>query len=94
MIGTGVYGIVNFVATIPVVFIVDKVGRKPLLIIGATGCFICHMIVASLLAGYDNALPTEPGYAAVVFIFIFCVMSAISFSPIGWLLPSEAFPLR
>ncbi|EIM23001.1 sugar transporter [Wallemia mellicola] len=93
MIGTGVYGVVNFVATIPVVLIVDKIGRRPLLIIGAAGCLISHIIVASLLAGYDDSLPKDAGYAAVVFIFIFCVMSAISFSPIGWLLPSEAFPL-
>lgn len=93
MIGTGVYGIVNFVATIPVVLVVDKVGRRPLLIIGAAGCLVCHLIVASLLAGYNETLPQDAGYAAVVFIFLFCVFSAISFSPIGWLLPSEILPL-
>lgn len=45
LLATGVVGIVMFIATIPAVMYVDKLGRKPVLIVGALGMAICHFII-------------------------------------------------
>ena len=50
LLATGVVGIVMFIATIPSVLYIDRVGRKPILTIGAIGMATCHMIVAVIVA--------------------------------------------
>lgn len=95
LLGTGLYGIVNFLATIPAIFLIDRVGRKPLLMCGAAGCFISLIIVAGIVGKYDDQLATyvTPGRTAIAFIFIYDVNFSYSFAPIGWVLPSEIFPI-
>lgn len=48
LLATGVVGIVMFIATIPAVMYVDKLGRKPVLIVGAIGMATCHIIIVCL----------------------------------------------
>ncbi len=50
LLATGVVGIVMFIATIPSVLWVDRIGRKPILTIGAIGMATCHIIIAILVA--------------------------------------------
>ncbi len=46
LLATGVVGIVMFLATIPAVLWIDRLGRKPVLIVGAIGMATCHIIIA------------------------------------------------
>jgi len=45
--------------------IMDKVGRKPLMIFGIGGCLGCLIIEAAMVATYANPVPAEPNKAAL-----------------------------
>ena len=83
MLATGVVGIAMFLATIPAVMYVDKLGRKPVLVVGAIGMATCHIIVAVIDAKNENQWPTHQaaGWAAVVMIWLFVVHFGYSWGP-------------
>ena len=59
LLATGVYGIVNTLSTLPALFLIDKVGRRPLLLCGATGTFISLVIVGGIIGGYGERLVND-----------------------------------
>jgi MFS family permease len=93
LLATGVYGIVNTLSTLPALFLIDRLGRRPLLIAGATGCAICLFIVGGIVGGYGEGIRTHKaaGYAGMVFIYIYDINFSYSWAPIGWVYPSEIF---
>ncbi|KZP25298.1 general substrate transporter [Athelia psychrophila] len=95
LLATGVYGIVNTVSTLPAVVLLDKVGRRPLLMVGAAGCCSSLIVVGSLIAAFGSDWPAHPvaGHVAIAFVYIYDVNFSYSWAPIGWVLPSEIFPL-
>ncbi|KAJ6157515.1 hypothetical protein N7470_005107 [Penicillium chermesinum] len=95
LLATGVYGIVNCLSTLPALFFIDKVGRRPLLMAGATGTCISLVIVGGILGGYGDSLINNKsaGWAGIAFIYIYDINFSYSFAPIGWVLPSEIFNL-
>lgn len=95
LLATGVYGIVNTLSTLPAVFLIDKVGRRPLLMCGALGTFISLVIVGAIIGAYGSELTSHPSAAwtGIAFIYIYDVNFSYSFAPIGWVLPSEIFNL-
>ncbi|KAH8658116.1 D-xylose-proton symporter [Xylariales sp. PMI_506] len=95
LLATGVYGIINSLSTLPAVFLIDKVGRRTLLICGAIGTCISLVIVAGILGGYGSSLPSHPaaGWVGIAFIYFYDINFSYSFAPIGWVLPSEIFNL-
>lgn len=54
LLATGVVGIVMFIATIPAMLYIDKVGRKPVLALGALAMAFCHFGVAVIFAKNEN----------------------------------------
>ncbi|KAG4413657.1 hypothetical protein IFR04_013197 [Cadophora malorum] len=95
LLATGVYGIVNCLSTIPALLFIDRVGRRPLLMSGAAGTCISLVIVGAIIASYGSTLSDHKaaGWAGIAFIYIYDVNFSYSFAPIGWVLPSEIFPL-
>ncbi|KAK2595639.1 hypothetical protein QQS21_006610 [Conoideocrella luteorostrata] len=95
LLATGVYGIVNTLSTLPAVFLIDKVGRRPLLMCGAFGTFVSLVIVGAIIGVYGSELQTHKAAAwtGIAFIYIYDVNFSYSFAPIGWVLPSEIFNL-
>lgn len=79
-------GTTSLIFTIVAMFIVDKSGRKPLMLTGAGGLAIVYVIIA---AGYY--------FEVKGFFMVFWVVTAISIygltlAPITWVLLSEIFP--
>lgn len=95
LLATGVYGIVNTVSTIPALLLIDKVGRRKLLMSGAIGTMISLVIVGGVIGGYGSSLVSHKaaGWAGVAFVYIYDVNFSYSFAPIGWVLPSELYDL-
>uniref|UniRef100_A0A8H7XZV5 Major facilitator superfamily (MFS) profile domain-containing protein n=1 Tax=Psilocybe cubensis TaxID=181762 RepID=A0A8H7XZV5_PSICU len=95
LLATGVVGIAMFLATIPAVLWVDKVGRKPVLISGAFIMAGCHIIVAILTGLFHTDWPAHvaPGWVACVFVWIFAMAFGYSWGPCAWILVAEIWPL-
>lgn len=95
LLATGVVGIVMFLATIPAVLWVDKVGRKPVLISGAFIMAACHFIVGIISSQFQDSWPEHAGagWAACVFVWIFSIAFGYSWGPCAWIIVSEIWPL-
>jgi MFS family permease len=86
---------VNTLSTLPALFLIDRVGRKPLLLCGAAGTFISLVIVGGIIGGYGDTLRDHPaaGWTGIAFVYIYDVNFSYSWAPIGWVLPSEIYNL-
>ena len=90
ILATAGIGIVNVVMTIVAIWLVDKVGRRPLLLGGLAGMgtSLCALATAFMLGkGPSLGLLTAGSLAVYVGCF------AIGLGPVFWLLVSEIFPL-
>ncbi|CAK1356225.1 putative polyol transporter 3 [Cercospora beticola] len=95
LLATGVVGIAMWLATIPAVAYVDKVGRKPILISGAIGMATCHMIIAVITAKNEDSWESHKaaGWAAVSMVWLFVVFFGYSWGPCAWIVIAEIWPL-
>eukprot|EP01135_Chromosphaera_perkinsii_P003461 Nk52_evm30s243 gene=Nk52_evmTU30s243 len=85
---------INFATTVvALIMLVDKVGRRTLLIIGAIGMCLCYTVVGSL---YDQIDIEEKagGYSIFALLCLFVVFFAATWGPNGWIIPPEISPLR
>jgi MFS family permease len=99
LFATGVYGIVKMCTTIiALVWILDRFGRRKLLIIGGTGAALAMFYIGGYIAvakpTADNVNLSAGGYVAIVMIYIFVVFYCASWNGIVWIYCSEIFPLR
>ena len=81
-------GAVNLIFTIIAIWTVDRIGRKPLLIIGAAGMGIS--LFAMGLAGMYAAT----GMWILFFVLGYIACFALSLGPVVWVVLSEIFPTK
>lgn len=95
LLATGVVGIVMWVATIPTVIFLDRIGRRPVFISGAFIMATCHIIVAILTSQYRDSWDSHvaAGWVACVLIWVFAMAFGYSWGPAAWVIISEIFPL-
>jgi len=79
-------GSVNVVFTILAMLLVDRIGRKPLMLFGAGGLAILYIIVAQLLASGSSHVSW--------FLLASIGTYAMSLAPVTWVLIAEIFPTR
>lgn len=85
-------GIVNTVATIIAMFIIDKLGRKKLVYYGVSG-MIVSLIFISFYFTEKGAMHLSVYFMLTFFLlYVFCC--AISISAVVWVLLSEMYPNR
>ncbi|ORN02292.1 hypothetical protein HA46_03820 [Pantoea septica] len=90
-IGTVGLGLTNVIFTVVGMLIVDKVGRRPLLIAGAIGLTVSLVILALIFS-----VPAFEGssWLALASLVFYVVMYAVSPGMLGFLIISEISPLR
>jgi len=93
-------GTTNIVSTFIAIALVDKVGRKPLLLVGSIGMFISLGALTFIFgtAGFDElgklALTENMGTVALIMANLFVVFFGLSWGPIVWVLLGEMFNNR
>lgn len=90
-------GAVICAATLVSIATVDRVGRRFLFLEGGAQMFICQVIMSILLKLYfGGGKEFSKGLAIVVVILVCLFVAAFGWSwgPLGWLVPSEIFPLE
>lgn len=80
-------GVVNILFTLLAIFTVERLGRKPLLIVGSLG-----MAIGAAGVALSNALTGLPTIIPVVSIMIYSASFMFSWGPICWVLIAEIFP--
>lgn len=88
-------GVVNVLMTFPGIFLVDKLGRRPLLISGALlmAAFMSTLGAMIAIYGPQYTNPIVP-YVCLIAVYLFVSSFAYSWGPIGWIYPSEIYPMR
>ncbi|KAJ4985756.1 sugar transporter [Stagonosporopsis vannaccii] len=77
------------------VFLMDRFGRRTLLMSCSIGLCLCFVCVAALLSEtVDGVVPAGRGYAATAFIFLFQVFYGVGWLPVPWFYPSEISTTR
>ncbi len=84
-------GIVNVGMTVVALRLLDKAGRRTLLMIGVSGMVIALAVLGLVFTGGQNTLASV---VAVVSLMVFVASFAISLGPIFWLINAEIYPLE
>ncbi|KAI3458328.1 hypothetical protein Pfo_014991 [Paulownia fortunei] len=90
-------GVVGSSTTFIAMLVVDKVGRRFLLIMGGLIMFLSQMTVGGIMAaklGDHDGLSKVDAYVVLAMISIYIAGFGLSWGPLGWLIPSEIFPLE
>jgi MFS transporter, SP family, xylose:H+ symportor len=88
LLQTVIVGVVNLTFTVVAIWTVDRLGRKPLMMIGSAGMGI------SLLAMGLAAYTQTGGLWMLLFILGYIACFALSVGPVTWVILSEVFPTR
>ena len=91
--------VVNVVITIVAIVLIDKVGRRPLLIVGSGGMALTLGTMAYLfgtapLVEGEPALGAVAGPVALVAANLFVMFFGVSWGPVMWVMLGEMFPNR
>ncbi|MCX5061670.1 MULTISPECIES: sugar porter family MFS transporter [unclassified Streptomyces] len=88
--------IINILGTVIAMIFVDRVGRKPLALIGSIG-----MVVGLALEAWafsfdlvDGKLPAAQGWTALIAAHVFVLFFALSWGVVVWVMLGEMFPNR
>lgn len=85
-------GIVNVVMTIVAIILMDRVGRRRLLLVGLAG--MVGSLIALGLAFYTAGSSHAIGYIAAISLMAYVGFFAIGLGPCFWLIISEIYPLK
>ncbi|KAI9313160.1 general substrate transporter [Dichotomocladium elegans] len=97
LLGNGVSGMVNMLATIPVFGYIDKWDRRRILTCASLLMAVC-MIAIAVLALYIETSKTSlisndsASFGVLVLLCLFIACFALSWGPLGWIYPAEIYP--
>ncbi|MFM7551501.1 MAG: sugar porter family MFS transporter [Actinomycetota bacterium] len=93
-----IISLVNVVFTVVAILLVDRIGRKPLLLVGSAGMAVSLGIIAYVFESAPQNAQDAPvlshtqGLVAVVALNAFVAFFASTWGPIVWVLLGEMFP--
>lgn len=92
LLATTWVGAINVLFTFLAIYLLDKIGRKPLLYFGLGGMVVSLIILG---IGFNQDVSEElVGIICLVTLFTYIASFAYSLGPIGWLINSEIYPLH
>ena len=90
MLATIGVGVVNVATTVLAMFLIDRLGRRPLLVIGFLGAAITMLVIA-LGVVFPKVVPS---WLIIAMLLLYIASFAVAIGPLPHLLMSEIFPLR
>ncbi|KAI9039168.1 general substrate transporter [Aspergillus affinis] len=79
LLATGVYGIVNCLSTLPALFLIDKIGRRVLLMSGALGTCVSLVIVGAIIGTIIGLITPDMldsiTWGTYIFFAAFCLIA-------------------
>jgi SP family sugar:H+ symporter-like MFS transporter len=96
---TVITSVVNIITTLVAILLVDRLGRRPLLLIGSAGMALTLGILAVIFAGAEGTtarpvLGPVAGPVALVAANAYVFAFGMSWGPMVWVLLGETFPNR
>jgi len=92
---TVVTSVTNVLVTIVAIALVDRIGRRPLLLVGSAGMTVCLGVMAYAFShAVGTSLPAPLGTIALVAANGYVVFFGVSWGPVVWVLLGEMFPNR
>ncbi|WP_270572581.1 sugar porter family MFS transporter [Bacillus glycinifermentans] len=92
ILGTVGIGTVNVLMTLVAIRMIDRIGRKPLLLVGNAGMVISLIVLSAANIFFGDT--TGAAWTTVICLGIFIVVFAVSWGPIVWVMLPELFPLH
>ncbi|KAJ8752824.1 hypothetical protein K2173_008559 [Erythroxylum novogranatense] len=92
-----VAGVVGFLGTVVSMFTVDKFGRRVMFMFGGIQMLVSQVAIGCVMAaklGDHGVLSNGYAYAVLILICVYVSGFAWSWGALGWLIPSEIFPLE
>ncbi|KAL6629868.1 hypothetical protein ACP70R_029633 [Stipagrostis hirtigluma subsp. patula] len=98
LVSSVITGLVNVFSTFVAIMTADKVGRRALFLQGGTQMIISQILVGTFIGlqfGMSGTGGISEQYAMciVLFVCVYVAGFAWSWGPMGWLIPSEIYPL-
>jgi sugar porter (SP) family MFS transporter len=93
ILATLLVSVMNMLATVIALFLVDRIGRKPLLYWGIGG-MLASLLLLAFTFGHQSGVTQATGLTAVICLIVYITCFAASMGPIAWILVGEVFPLR
>jgi SP family galactose:H+ symporter-like MFS transporter len=94
ILATAGIGLVNVVMTLVSMWLIDRVGRRILLLTGIAGMVVTLGILGFIFRQSASAHDAAFGQLAVITLMAYVACFAISLGPIFWLMISEIYPLK
>ena len=97
---TVISGAVNIVTTLVAIALIDKIGRKPLLLIGSAGMTVTLGVMAGIFGTATMGAHGQPvlhgaeGTVALIAANAFVFFFGMSWGPVVWVMLGERFPNR
>jgi sugar porter (SP) family MFS transporter len=88
---TVVVGVTNVVFTIVAVLLLDRLGRRALLLTGTAGLLVALLVLGVYFS--SSTLQADAGWLALGGLVLFIAAFAIGLGPVFWLMISEIFPV-
>ncbi|MFD4691939.1 sugar porter family MFS transporter [Streptomyces sp. NPDC058463] len=88
--------IINIIGTVIAMVLVDRVGRRPLALVGSAGMAIALGVEAWAFSAdlVDGKLPDTQGTVALIAAHVFVLFFALSWGVVVWVFLGEMFPNR
>ena len=88
-------GLINVGMTLVAMSLIDRIGRKPLLLAGGTGMAVALLTIAwAFRVGGAAGAPVAHPALVLAGIVTFVASFAVSFGPVTWVMVAEIFPDR
>ncbi|KAJ3254622.1 hypothetical protein HK103_007032 [Boothiomyces macroporosus] len=92
LFATGVIGIVKMVFTFPGLYLIDRVGRRPLLLVSTAIMAVAFFYIGFYSHYLQGSEIDARGYIAVACIYIFMACYGCSWGIVHYVIPGEIYP--